>query len=239
MTYGKDTKIICTMNLIFNDINFYINLLKRGQYFSFTRWGDGEWSCAFGADGANCDSHRYFSEMSEGLNKAIDDPKGYYLATWPKTEKMMFDIWQPIQKRLSNSLSKEWVNASIWEEAAMAGELKTLVDQLESMDFIIVSENSKRDLPMQYNNFIEVPATNCFLEKDRIKQEMIEMCSKYEKPVFGLSASMATNVIVDELYPIIGNKCWMIDFGSIWEPFLTNPVHSRSYHSRYQSTQLK
>ena len=213
MTYGKDTKIICAMNLIFNDINFYINLLKRGQYFSFTRWGDGEWSCAFGADGANCDSHRYFSEMSEGLNKAIDDPKGYYLATWPKTEKMMFDIWQPIQKRLSNSLSKEWVDASIWEEAAMAGELKTLVDQLESMDFIIVSENSKR--------------------------EMIEMCSKYEKPVFGLSASMATNVIVDELYPIIGNKCWMIDFGSIWEPFLTNPVHSRSYHSRYQSTRLK
>ena len=68
---------------------------------------------------------------------------------------------------------------------------------------------------------------------------MINMCQKYQNPVFGLSASMATNVIVDELYNIIGDKCWMIDFGSIWEPFLQNPIHSRSYHSKYKSKELK
>tara|TARA_Y100000004_G_C8946986_1_gene426711 strand:- start:695 stop:1378 length:684 start_codon:yes stop_codon:yes gene_type:complete len=227
------------MNLTFNDINFYIELLKSNKKFSFTRWGDGEWSCAFGVQGANCDSHTYFPEMGKGLNEAIDNPKGYFLATWPNTEPMMFNIWRPIQTRLQNTLAKDWVDASIWEEAAMAGELKPFVEQLEKMNFIIISEGSKRSLPVNYTDFIEVPATNCFLEKDRIKQTMIEMCEKYDNPVFGLSASMATNVIVDELYKEIGDKCWMIDLGSIWEPFLENPVHARSYHTKYKSKVLK
>ena len=92
---------------------------------------------------------------------------------------------------------------------------------------------------MNYSDFIEVPETNCFLEKERIKEEMVLMCDKYDLPVFGLSASMATNVIVDELYDEIGDSCWMIDLGSIWEPFLKNPVHARSYHSTYKTTKLK
>lgn len=226
------------MNLTSNSIEYYINLLKLGKKFSFTRWGDGEWNCTFGISGANCDQHTYFPEMGKGLNEAIDNPKGYFLATWPQSERMMHNIWAPIQSRLQYTNSKNWVDASIWEEAAMAGELKELIKQLEEMDFVLISESSKRDLPMNYKDFIEIPSTNCFLDKERIKQEMIKMCKKYKSPVFGLSASMATNVIVDEMYNIIGDKCWMIDFGSIWEPFLKNPVHARSYHTKYKSKKL-
>ena len=138
-----------------------------------------------------------------------------------------------------NNLTFDWVDATVWEEAAMAGNISPLIEQLEKMNFVIVSEASKRELPMNYTDFIEVPKTNCFLEKDRIKNDMIEMCKKYDNIVFGLSASMATNVIVDELFPIIGDKCWMIDFGSIWEPYVPNPVHGRTYHKRYKSKELK
>jgi len=227
------------IKIIHNDINFYIDLLKSGKKFSFTRWGDGEWLCAFGTKGENCDKHSYFPEMKDGLNDALDNPKGYFLATWSETESMMFNIWNTVQHRLQGTNIKEWVDASIWEEAATSGDLKNLVEQFEKMNFIIVSESSKRDLPMNYSDFIEVPATNCFLDKERIKKEMVSMCNKYETPVFGLSASMTTNVIVDELYDEIGDKCWMIDLGSIWEPFLKNPVHARSYHSNYKTNKLK
>ena len=63
------------MSLILNNIEYYIQLLKDKKPFSFTRWGDGEWGCAFGATGANCDSHIYFPEMKKGLNEAIIHPK--------------------------------------------------------------------------------------------------------------------------------------------------------------------
>jgi hypothetical protein len=227
------------MNLINKPLEYYIDCLKNNQKFSFTRWGDGEWICLFGAEGHNCDKHTYFPEMSKELNNVFKDYKGYFLATWPYDRPMMHGVSGRIETFLNhNKLNFDWVDARVWEEAAMAGTLNPLIKQLEKMDFIIVSEASKRSLPIEYKDFIETPSINCYLEKEPIKQKIITMCEKYDNPVFGLSASMATNVIVDELYPIIGDKCWMIDFGSIWEPFIKNPVHSRSYHTRYKNKKL-
>jgi len=227
------------MNIEHNSLQHYIDLLKTDQKFSFTRWGDGEWDCFFGDRTENCDHHTYFPDLAKGLHEAIDNPKGYFLATWPHGDPMMRQNWPHIQARLQNSDSKNWIDASIWENAAMAGELDGLVDQLEQMNFIIISESSKRTLPLKYTDYIDIPQTNCFLDKERIKLEMRKMVNKYKNPVFGLSASMATNVIIDELYTELGDKCWMLDFGSIWEPFLENPVHSRSYHKRYKTRQLR
>ena len=65
---------------------------------------------------------------------------------------------------------------------------------------------------------------------------MIKMTKKYDDVVFGLSSSMATNVIVDELYDEIGDKCSMIDFGSIWDPFVGHI--GRSYLKQYVKTIL-
>ena len=65
---------------------------------------------------------------------------------------------------------------------------------------------------------------------------MINLTNKYENIVFGLSASMTSNVIIDELYDTIGDKCWMIDFGSIWDAFIGDKT--RSYHSEYKTFKL-
>ena len=50
---------------------------------------------------------------------------------------------------------KNWYNASVWEEDAMNGKLKPLIEQLETMNFIIVSELSKKSLPIKYTDYIE------------------------------------------------------------------------------------
>ena len=226
------------MNIIENNLDFYINKLKKNEKFSFTRWGDGEWSCVFGAKGHNCDKHQYFESMSEELTEALINDKGYYKATWPMSVPMLTNIKHLIKEMKEKyNLKDNWVDARVWEESAMAGEIKPLIEQLEKMDLILVSEKSKRELPIDYKEFIEIPSVDCYLEKEKIKEEIKSLAEKYDKPVFGLSASMATNVIVDELFNEMGDKCWMIDFGSIWEPYI-NKV-SRSYHHRYASKEIK
>lgn len=225
------------MELKFNRLEFYIEKLKNNEKFSFTRWGDGEWSCLFGHQGHNCDLHQYFPEMSKGLQEAVKNYKGYYLATWPRTVPMMrTELGKNAYEYIDYHMpGKNWVDARIWENAAMDATIGPLVEQLKNMNFVMISESSKKTLPF-ITDFIEVPKKDCFLEKERIKKEMIEMTEKYNDVVFGLSASMATNVIVDELYNQIGNKCWMIDFGSIWDPYVGNMT--RSYHRRYKSLMI-
>jgi len=220
------------------DIDWYIDLMKQNKKFSFTRWGDGEWLCASGADGQNKDDHRYFPEMGAGLREALVNDKGYFKATWPLSEEMISSNIQFI-KNFCDSIGVNlvnWYDAGKFEYAATYGKIKPLVNQLEKMNYIIVSESKKRNLPIKYTDFIEVPLVNCFLEKELIKSQVISMCRKYKNPVFGFSASMATNVMIDELYPLVGDKCWMIDFGSIWDPFIGNMI--RSHHLNYVEVEL-
>ena len=217
--------------------DFYIDKIIKGIPFSFTRWGDGEWFCATGRQGANCDNHVYFPEMTTGLNTALKHDQGYYKAIWNANHGQIKAILNVILPHLEqNQFKVDWVNAGIWEDLAINNDMHKLVEALESRNFIMVSDGNKRDIDIKYADYVEVPPVNCFLAKDKIKEGMIAMTEKYRNPIFGMSASMATNVIVDELYPIIGDRCSMVDFGSIWEPFVGRI--SRSYHKTYKGIDL-
>jgi len=225
------------MKLIKHEVDFYLNKLKEGEFFSFSRWGDGEWLCATGSSGMNCDRHIYFDELKRGLNNALINDKGYYKAIWDFEHGQIKRVLNIILTHVNQlDVKTDWVDAGIWENLVLVGGIEKLKEQLENMNFIMISNNDKRRINLKYVDFIEIPKINCFLEKERIKNDILEMVNKYDKPVFGLSASMATNVIIDELYDEIGNKCWMIDFGSIWDPFVG--INSRSYHSEYKINKL-
>ena len=205
-----------------HNADFYINKINNNEHFSFTRWGDGEWLCAVG----------------KGLITALSN-NNYYKAIWPTTHGQIQKNLKYIHKVLNDNNIKEieWVNAIVWEDLVIREGIDKLKNALESRNFIIVSNPPKRNLGIKHIDFIEVPDVNCFLDKERIKKEMLEMSKKYDNCVFGISASMTTNVIVDELYNLIGKSSTMIDFGSIWDPFIG--VRSRSYHDEYITKSLR
>lgn len=225
------------MNITNNNIEFYIDKINNNEHFSFSRWGDGEWFCTMGRKGKNCDNHSYFPELSDGLNHALKYDKGYYKAIWNTNHgqiKNILGILLPFLDK--NKIQVNWVNAGIWEDAAINGELDNLIESLEKRNYVIVSNESLKKLNIKYIDYITIPSQNCFLEKDRIKEEMIKISQKYDDVVFGMSSSMATNVIIDELYDVIGDKCTMIDFGSIWDPFVGKLA--RTYHKQYKKKTL-
>jgi|TARA_R110000824_G_scaffold56467_4_gene154601 hypothetical protein len=213
-------------------ISGYVELLKRNHKFSYTRWGDGEWGCVFGAEGQNIDKHKYFPEMAECLRTALKNDKGYQKATWPYSAPMLNNIKPQVEEYLSkHKLSKDWYDARVWEDACLDSTIDLLVQQMETMNVVFITEPDKRKLPIKYVGFIDIPSVDCFLAKEDIKTAMRTALTQYDDIVFAFSASMATNVIVDEMYDEIGDRCWMIDFGSIWEPLIGKIT--RSYHRLY------
>jgi RNAse (barnase) inhibitor barstar len=226
------------MIVIDNKSDYYINRIKNNDFFSFSRWGDGEWFCMAGVPGANCDSHTYFPKMKDELNLALKkgNQENNFKAIWPTTHGQISRNLRLIMNHIStNEYKIAWANAIIWEDLVLREGINKLTDVLKEKNFIMVSNSDNANLPIN-TDFVEIPKVNCYNSKDKIKEDMIKMVEKYENPVFGLSASMATNVIIDELFPIIGDKCFMIDFGSLWEPFSGNV--SRTHHKQYLDTKL-
>lgn len=231
----------------------YINLMQEGTYFTLGKFGDGELYALFKSLGwmpkqflgnVNADRHQYFQTLGEAIHDTFINEKGY--------PKLCGEDWYTGKGNGSHTsmLFKKYVNTynlnsiqlhnadieNSFYDCAERGKLGALKEQLEKMNFVMVSEPRKRNLNIKYTDFIEIPAVDCWLKKDQIISDMLDVYEKYDDVIFGLSAGMPTLPIQDQLYPIIGRNCWMISFGSIWDPYVN--IRSRGYHNRYKSYQL-
>ena len=229
----------------------YINILKSGEPFTLGKFGDGELFALFKSLGwlkpnehgnHNADRHQYFTDMGLAIHDTFINEKGYAKLCHPdwftgdgngKQTAQLFKRY--IEEFKVNPPNMHSAVNSFYDDAE-SGNLGKLKEQLEKMNFVIVSEGRKRRLPIKHVDFVEVPLINAWLEKDRIIDEMKHVADKYDDVVFGISAGMPSLPIQDQLYPVIGDKCTMISFGSIWDPYIN--VNSRRYHFRYKTRKL-
>ncbi|MBP8137467.1 MAG: hypothetical protein KAY61_04620, partial [Candidatus Eisenbacteria bacterium] len=49
----------------------FVTPLEKGEPYSFTRFGDGEWYAILGAPGANADGHQYFPQLGSDLREVL------------------------------------------------------------------------------------------------------------------------------------------------------------------------
>jgi hypothetical protein len=71
-------------------------------------------------------------------------------------------------------------------------------------------------------HFIPVAAKDCWLDHERVRGELerIHRDDTARPLCVLLSCSLLSKVLIGELYDTIGQDCWMIDTGSLWDPFV-------------------
>ncbi len=217
------------------DCEFYLDKLRRGEAFSFSRWGDGEWNSVLGLrreSEANCDGHHYFRRMGDQLARALMDHPMYFVAMQPLAMRLRGGR---IERWLSQkSVNLAWHEADVFHNKSERGEIGDVLEALRNAgDLIVVGPPHLRQLSryVEYRGFIEAPRKDCFLALDEIQTRIALAVSRVRKPaVVSISAGMPANLIVHNLYQKIGNKAFLIDFGSLWDPYCG--VSSRRYHRK-------
>jgi hypothetical protein len=211
-------------------LSWYVGLLAAQTPFSFSRFGDGEWSAIFGAAGANCDGHEYFPELGRDLRDAIVKPLPYFYAMQPRALKTE---GARIAAFLSeNGIRMHWHDSDVFHEANRTGRLYPLVDQLRRMTVVLIGPASLRAIDpavFPVSHFIEIPPVNCYEKKHDILSEIVRHAETAgaSPVVYAFSASMTANVLIHDLYPRLGDRSWFIDFGSLWDVYAG--VNSRLY----------
>ena len=211
-----------------NTYETMIEDLRANIPFSYFRAGDGEWNAVFGVQGQNCDNHKYFPEMGKLIGEVILSNPDYIMGLQPLSVKHK---WQEIYN-FCGHLNIDWVNSDVLHDANITEHLKRFFEVLKGQPVIMIAPQRLQKLPFSYSRFIEIPLINCWTERDRVVNELLDLLPKVDYAVLLFCASMSTNVMIHDLYKYYGDKVTMIDCGSIFDPHCN--YQTRSYHKKME-----
>lgn len=205
---------------------YFSDKIRDGVVYSFSRYGDGEWSAMLGKSGVNCDKHPYFPEMGKLLRRTISEPRGMVYGIQNMSARKMCDKITPL---LKPGHDYRWKDADVFHYASWGGNLFPMVQALRAKKVCLVGPKHLKHASLTFlrsGGYVEVPPRACFMNRKRIKEHMLNNAKK--GIVFCICASMLSEILIWELFPRIGEDCWMIDFGSVWDVYAKHP--SRRYH---------
>jgi hypothetical protein len=215
------------------EIDYFLDRIKNKDFFSYSRFNDGELICAiknFTEVGSthNCDKHEYFPDLGLDLIQSLNnaDNKNYfiqYLSAFINNSKYI-EYTETLLK--NNKLNGQYVSSDFLQIMLRykPEEFKKFIDILNQNQIMIVGpEYLNKFKLLNITDFIQVPTKNCYLHKDRILHEIRNKLKENQIVLF--SSSMATNSFINVLFAEYGNTNFFIDAGSIWDIFFykTNP----------------
>jgi len=206
----------------------------------------------------NCDKHQYFKEMNKGLQEALTNEENIMYCEQHKyifqiqIDSMIYIIENKHEQFTGNNITlKEYALTRLKElkdiirvkrnKCEGHGELINydiytntknvvkFIDILNTKNIILIGpEYLTKFQLLNVKKYIFIPMHNCFLEKDRIMEEIQNTMNEFENIgqscVFLFSASMATNYIIDKIFKRSLDKHTMIDVGSLWDNFMSTEV---------------
>lgn len=206
----------------------YVNWIREDKYYSYLRYGDGEWKVIFRESGRNGRAHmitpEFHRDMRSCLFRNSGNPRvlfGMQRNTYrPEGRQVEIDTFL----KKNNLMGIRWVSAETLHHASRDGVLLPLIKELKERHVIIVGPSFLDRLPdeigLMHRSFIEIPERDCYEEQDQILRECMNIHDDLGNGlVYSFSAGPAAETLIPHLEEEIPNN-FFIDFGSLWDIFV-------------------
>ena len=142
----------------------YINRMVHKRYFSFVRYGDGEWKALTQQKRQNGRDQWISEKLHNHMNRSfVNCPKnGIYFGI---QRNMIRNPAIALKYLRKHHLKISWVDADVFHSASRDGVLFPLVRQLRKMRVVIVGPNFLRKgfkKVVKCKQFIAVPSRNAY-----------------------------------------------------------------------------
>lgn len=215
-------------------VEVYVEKILAKIPFSFLRFGDGEWFAVYQTrtHKTNCDGHRFFKEMGQELTECLTNPLPEPAIYGMQNMMLRKDKFRcPLLKWLKkHDVDIKWYESDVLHNANWDGNLGGFIHALKGHgNVVVIGPKFLRKLKLfPVKRFVPVPKRDCYLDRHRIMDEILDHEANHPGGVFLFSASMATEVMIYQMFPQIGKTATMIDCGSLWDVYVGK--RSRKYH---------
>jgi hypothetical protein len=141
----------------------------------------------------------------------------------------MREMWHNIEKIIADK-NINWIDSDILHNESWSGNLQPFFDALKLNNVIYVWPERLKDVKklIDYKDYVEIPLTTAFLDRDKIEDELRWLLLDREHTVVLFAAASLSNYLIDKLYKDYWDKHTFIDIWSLMEPYVW--LSTRQYH---------
>lgn len=209
-------------------LEFYAAKLSNNEPFSFVRYGNGEWDCILQRyHMTKSKSQRFTPDLRKALSASLSDKRSgeYYHAMNPDFMEHCKILPRAEAWLADNAPGLDWHQCTVFCRASPRGVLHPFMKAMTQHRVVVVGPPWLKALPFA-DEFVPIRARECWQDADAIVAQLRDL----NDVVISFSAGPATKALIHRLQPVVGTHSWLIDFGSLWDPFCG--VKSRKYHGR-------
>lgn len=217
-------------------LKWYLERIEADQYFSFVRFGNGEFDGMFSTaertgsgsqdltvKGLSGDLYESIQFNSKNYLRALQSP-GYLrrVGLWPRVEKEF--------RRLN------FVTGDVFHRASGNGNLFPLIPYLQVADVGLIGpkhlEGIYGDLNVKWH--VVVDDTDCYVH---LEDYLAAIRSHPRVKIYSFSAGPAAKVMIRRMHRVYTKFSFLIDFGSLWDVYCGVP--SRGYQRKMSEKVIK
>ena len=205
---------------------YYINKIINNEPFSLSRFGDGEILCMFNPTFFN--SRPIYKDWiltcGTELKKIFENNYKYYhcfldCTFWTRGPHRGDDFINFLNEKCPNTI---FYDGEFWQNLSFSGKIEQITSAINPYVPVFIGgqhlSNMKYVTGISNMQLIQIDDNNGYLERDEVRNQIIKLFGTGSR-MFCFSASILTKVLIDELYPMIGDTCFLIDFGSVFDPY--------------------
>lgn len=209
-------------------VEHYLQLIKENKPFSFSRFGDGEVLCInnpdFFKNNKSFPYGKWVQTCGDKLMNILTNNHDYYhcflnCTFWERGPHRGIDFNRILDENFNEM---NFYDGEIWSNLSFEGGISEITNAINPYTPVFVGGKHLKN--MEYvtgitnMKIIEVDDIDAYEDYDFIIKEILTKFHEGSR-MFCFSASVVGKIIIDDLFPVIGDKAFMIDFGSVFDPY--------------------
>jgi hypothetical protein len=201
----------------------YLQLIKDKKPFSLVRVGDGEVLCMFQEIiHENCDGSRFLPQLIEPMKQVFRNQYPYYHCFLDCTFTYSAEKFTRFIEEICPDMPI--YHGEFWQDLSFTGRITELVETISEYECVFIGGSHFTNIPLlhgfkTYPHHLPVPDKDSFLDFDRIIRDILYQYVA-GKRMFLFSAGYTSKILIDTLYPHIGHDAFLLDVGSLFDPYL-------------------
>ena len=206
-------------------VDNYLKKIDNNEPFSFIRLGDGEILTMWPLNWlkVNCDGSAFLPEIKEPMKDIFRHKYDYYHCLLDCSFDLNGDLFRDFIEETCPDM--DLYNGEVWQEMVGDGRIEELTYTVSKEHHPVFVGGTHFENIHLLNGFIhepihvKVPNKDSFLHINSIMAEISRLFLEGNR-MFLFSAGYTTKIIIDQLFPYIGDEAFMVDMGSVFDPFL-------------------